>query len=64
MQENSLCFQLFLSCNNVLLYGLPDSTVKLLQRVQNYGAHIVTRLGIFLHFTLLSNKLFERKWFI
>ena len=31
--------------SNVFLYGLPDSTLKILQRVQNYAARIVARLG-------------------
>ena len=30
--------QLFMTHCNVLLYGLSDSTLKILQRVQNYAA--------------------------
>ena len=35
----------------MLLYGLPDSTLKILQRVGNYAARIITRLGRSEHIT-------------
>ena len=38
---------------NELLYGLPDSTLKILQQVQNYAACIVTCLGRNEHITLM-----------
>ena len=34
---------------NVLLHGLPDSTLNILQRVQNYPARIVTRIVTLLY---------------
>lgn len=42
---------------NVLLYGLPDTTLQILQRVQNYAARMIVRLGKDEHVTPVLHDL-------
>ena len=32
-------------CYNVILYGLPNTTLQILQQIQNYAARMIVRFG-------------------
>ena len=39
-------FQGWITKCNVLLYGLPNITLQILQRVKNYAARMIVRIGL------------------